>query len=166
MNEHYSLFIETDFGFGQFGFIYSILRTVSKRTSVLKIDTSEIITKQQLDDKIKSDTGLDIATLIELSIIKENEYTFIIFDNITNDMNSEALNYLRQIPITSNQFNKSTFYIFISNFSIKQFNDIKVRLKSLSVNETRIILRKTLPQQNIPEYDIQLIHDYSVVTQI
>jgi hypothetical protein len=128
---------------------------------VLKIDTSEIITKQQLDDKIKSDTGLDIATLIELSIIKENEYTIIIFDNITNDMNSEALNYLRQIPITSNQFNKSTFYIFISNFSIKQFNDIKVKLKSLSVNETKIILRKTLPQQDIPEYDIQLIHDYS-----
>lgn len=58
LNENHAVFIESGLGFGLYEFISSLINTVKHRTiKCIKIDMSEVISKNQIDDKVKNDSG-------------------------------------------------------------------------------------------------------------
>ncbi|MCG9706824.1 hypothetical protein L1D42_18450, partial [Photobacterium damselae] len=66
MKANRSVFIESGLGFGLYDFISSLINKESKNIKFIKIDLSDVISKNQIDDKVKSDTGHNIKSLILL----------------------------------------------------------------------------------------------------
>ncbi|EPL8481789.1 tetratricopeptide repeat protein [Morganella morganii] len=152
--------LESELGSGRFGFIYSIVSELRNRR-VFKINMSNVISKQQLDDRIKKDTGVDIAMLFEQNITLKDYFFFIIFDNISNNTNQETLNFLRNLPNTSIGLSENIYFIYISPARINQFNDISIKLKPLTVTDTNTLIKHKLPQKYISNEDVQKLHDKS-----
>lgn len=122
---------------------------------------SEVISKSQLDDRIRKDTGIDIATIMERSLLYKEYAYFMIFDNITNKTNQEALNYLQKLPSTLLGFQSNLFFIFTSVSRINQFSEISIKLIPLTNYETKSLISCKLPHKVISDEDIQKLHEKS-----
>lgn len=160
LNNNKSLHLESEIGSGRFGFIYSIIRDIEHK-HIFRVDMSEVISKSQLEERFRKDTGVDITFIMEQSINNKSYAFFLIFDNITNNTNQETLNFLKSLPNTLDGFNQNLFFIFTSPAKINQFSDISVKLNPLTVNDSEILIRTKLPQKTISDEDIQKIHDKS-----
>lgn len=162
LNESQSLFIEAGLGFGLYGFISSLISTVeNKKTKCLKVDLSDVISKNQVDDKVKSDTGHHLASLIFTLGLDNDILHFIIFDRIRDDADIETLLYLLKLPETSNSFGGNIFFIYSSSVYIRQFAHVHVELIGLSLHETGIILREEFGDGRFTHNEIYQIHDQS-----
>lgn len=129
---------------------------------------SEVISKSQLDNRIRKDTGIDIATVMERSLLFKEFAFFMIFDNITNKTNQETLNFLQKLPSTLLGFQSNLFFIFTSVSRINQFNEISIKLNPLTNYETKSLISCKLSHKIISDEDIQRLHEKSegLVTKI
>lgn len=126
-----------------------------------KIDLSEVISRQQIDTRIKVDTGLDISRLIYESNIKSNPQIFIIFENIRSDINDEAINYLTKLPSILNTSSCVFFCIFTSPASVNMMNNKKIKLDILTLQEVTIVLNKRYRSLNLTNEEIYSIYELS-----
>ena len=162
LNKTQSLFIEAELGFGLYGFISSLISTVEgKKTKCLKVDLSDVISKNQVDDKVKSDTGYHLASLIfTLGMVKDTLH-FIIFDKIRGNADTETLLYLLKLHEISNSMGMNIFFIYSSSVNVKQFNDIRVKLDNLSLHEVGVILRDEFGLDRFTHNEICQIYEQS-----
>lgn len=131
------------------------------KTKCLKVDLSDVISKNQVDDKVKSDTGYHLASLIFTLGLDNDVLHFIIFDRIRGDADVETLLYLLKLPETSNSFRGNIFFIYSSSVCIRQFAHIHVELIGLSLHETGIVLREEFGDGRFTHNEIYQIHDQS-----
>lgn len=159
------MFIEAGLGYGLYGlygFIYSIIKTVkNKDTKCIKIDLSDVIAKSQVDDKVKNDTGHNLASLIYTLGLNQDSVHFIIFDKIRGNADADALTYLLKLQEIFTIHNKNIFLIYSSAIKIKQFDLIHVKLSELSLHETGIFLREEFGSSRFTHNEISQIHDQS-----
>ncbi|WP_400374171.1 hypothetical protein [Pectobacterium carotovorum] len=156
------LFIESAVGFGEIGFIRAIFSNVISKTVFFKVNLSECKTRNDIDDKIKAGTGVDIATIIKYVKVNEEygvEDVFIIFSNLDDGMSKEAITYLLDIANIASKFGCEMKFIFTSQINISNFRDYHVKLNELSLQETGVILREYI--NGISNNDINRVHDIS-----
>ncbi|WP_283533603.1 SIR2 family protein [Proteus mirabilis] len=156
------VFIESAVGFGEIGFIRAVFSDYISKPIFFKVNLSECKTKSDIDDKIKAGTGVDIATIIKF--VKANEKygiedVFIIFSNLDDGMNKEAIAYLLDIINIAPRFGCEMKFIFTSQIYIPSFREHHVKLNELSLQETGIILREYIP--GVSNNDINRVHDIS-----
>ncbi|MGN5086572.1 SIR2 family protein [Aeromonas hydrophila] len=161
LNSRKSVFIEASLGYGLYGFIHSIIKTVKKETKCIKIDLSDVISKSQIDDKVKNDSGHNLASLIYTLGLNQDSVHFVIFDKIRGNADSEAITYLLKLQEIFTIHNKNIFLIYSSAIKIKQFDSIHVKLSELSLHETGIFLRKEFGSSRFTHNEISQIHDQS-----
>lgn len=162
LNSSNAVFIEASLGYGLYGFISSIVKTVNNRgTRCIKIDLSDVIAKNQIDDKVKNDTGHNLASLIFTLGLNQNLVHFIIFDKIRGNADVEAIAYLLKLPEIFTIKNKNIFIIYSSTIKIKQFDHINVKLSELSLHETGIFLREEFGISRFTHNEISQIYDQS-----
>lgn len=162
LKDRKSIFIEAVLGAGLYDFISSLINTVNnKKTRCLKINLSEVISKKQIDDKVKSDTGHYLSPLLYLLSLNEDTVYFIIFDKIRGNADIETLLYLLKLPETLEHLSNNVFFIYSSSVQIKQFNDIRVQLTELSLHETGIILYDAFGASRFTSSEIYQIHEQS-----
>ena len=127
LNEHKHVFIESGLGYGIQDFIFSVSLSINMDDSkLLQIDLSEVISKKQLESKIKIDAGSDISQIIFHYTMNYNEKVILHFNNISTDIDQDALAYLRSIPAQISLINKNVITFFSSNSFIRSFKDMKV----------------------------------------
>lgn len=162
INNTGKVFIESAVGFGEVGFIRAMFSTIIAKSVFFKVNLSECKTKNDIDDRIKAGTGVDIATIIKY--VKANkqygvEDVFIIFSDLDDGMSKEAITYLLDITNISSKFDCEMKFIFTSQIKISGFRDYNVKLKELSLQETGVILREYI--HGISNNDINRVHDIS-----
>lgn len=162
MNETHAVFIEAGLGYGLYEFISSLISTVKHRIiKCIKIDMSEVISKGQVDDKVKTDSGHNLASLIyTLSVHNESVY-FIIFDKIRSNIDAEAITYLLKLRDIFRVQNDNIFFVYSSSVNFKEFSFIHTKLSELSLHETGVILRNRFDENRFKTYEISKIHEYS-----
>lgn len=162
LNKKKSLFVEARLGFGLYGFISSLVNTIkSKKTKCLKIDFSQVISKSQIDDKVKTDTGHYLASLIFQLSMNSDIVHFVIFDKIRGNVDEETLLHLLKLPEMCSSFGVNIFFIYSSSVNLKQFQEIKVELPELSLRETESILYEEFGTNRFTPGEIHQIHDRS-----
>jgi len=166
LNEKKSLHLESEIGSGRFGFLHSLTYKLENK-HFLRVDMSDVISKSQLEDRVKKDTGTDIVGIMEKTLSYKDVF-FLIFDNITNQTNQETLNFLKSLPNTLLGFQSNLFFIFTSASRINQFSDISIKLSPLTNYETKSLISCKLPHKSISDNDIQRLHEKSegLVTKI
>ncbi|BDC83362.1 hypothetical protein [Aeromonas hydrophila] len=162
LNERHALFIEAGLGYGLYGFVSSLVNTIENRkTKCIKIDLSDVISKNQIDDKVKDDTGHNLASLIYTLGLNRDSVYFIIFDKIRGNADVEAILYLLNLPDIFSMINENIFLIYSSSVNIKLFNDIRIKLKELDLHETEIVLRNAYGLSRFTSDEISKIHEQS-----
>lgn len=129
-------------GFGLFSFISTLQKCVKDTVvKTIKVDFSEVISRNQVEDRFRSDTGLSLNSLaLNINADAPTVY-FCIIEKIRPNIDPEALNYLLNIPEVFGMDNKNVFFIFSSSASLTSFSHIHIRLSTLSLHETSIILQ-------------------------
>jgi hypothetical protein len=156
------LFIEGALGFGVYDFVSSLISTIKDiETKCLRIDCSEVISKSQVENQIMTDTGQPLSSLIYILNSNKDLAHFIIFDKIRGNTDVEALLHLLSLPEKSNLLYKNIFFIFISNVNIKQFSNIHIQLKELSLNDTELILYDVFGSSHFSSREITQIYERS-----
>lgn len=157
-----NVFVESGLGYGLTDFIYSVaLQMGYDNSSILRIDLSDVISKKQLETKIKKDAGLDISQIIYHYIINYDELVIIHFDNISNDLDLDAISYIRNLPSMLTQSNSMALFFFSSNAFIRNFKDIYVKLECLTVQETFVVLKNRFDERHFTQSQILDFHDLS-----
>ena len=162
LNREKSLFIEAGLGYGLYDFISSLINTVrDKKKKCLKIDLSEVISKNQIDDKVKSDTGQHLSYLIYLLTLDKDTIHFVIFDNIRRNADAETFLYLLKLPEQFSQSDSNIYFIYSSTTNISTFYDISVQLRELTLHETGIILRDKFGTSRLTPIEISQFYEQS-----
>lgn len=139
-----------------------------RKTKCLKIDLSEVISKIQIDDKVKSDTGQHLSYLIYLLTLNKDTIHFVIFDKIRRNADAETLLYLLKLPELFSQSDRNIFFIYSSSINISTFDNISVQLRELTLHETGIILRDKFGPSRLTAIEISQFYEQSegVVTKL
>lgn len=162
LNKNKALFLEAVLGSGVYGFISSVISTVQdKKIRCLKVDLSDVISKNQIDDKVRSDTGHYLNSLIFLLSLDKDTVHFIIFDKIRGNADEETLLYLLNLPKTVKGISENIFFIYSSSVNKKQFKKIRVQLNEITLHETGIILRDEFEESRLSLIEINQIHEKS-----
>ncbi|MEL0642260.1 hypothetical protein V6260_16790 [Pseudoalteromonas aliena] len=127
----------------------------------LKVNLSDVISKKQIDEKVKTDTGHYLSKLIYLLSSEPDTVHFIIFDKIRGNADEETLLYLLNFPQMFKDICKNTFFIFSSSIRIKQFNKIRVQLNEITLHETEIILSDEFGRERFTTNEINQIYEKS-----
>lgn len=162
LNEHKHVFIESGLGYGIQDFIFSVSLSINMDDSkLLQIDLSEVISKKQLESKIKIDAGSDISQIIFHYTMNYNEKVILHFNNISTDIDQDALAYLRSIPAQISLINKNVITFFSSNSFIRSFKDINVKLENLTFHEVSLILKNRFEDRIFTHEHLQAFYDLS-----
>ncbi|MCU9581373.1 hypothetical protein AB7W46_14850 [Providencia rettgeri] len=156
------VFIESAVGFGEIGFVRAIFSTDITKPIFFKVNLNECKTKNDIDDRIKAGTGVDIATIIKYVKVNEDHGVrdaFIIFSNLDDEMNKEAITYLLDVTNIASKFGSQIKFIFTSQKNISNFREYHVKLNELSLQETGVILREYIHE--ISNNDINRVHNIS-----
>ncbi len=154
--------IESGLGYGLSDFIYAVSLSMGMDESrLLQIDLSEVISKKQLESKIKVDAGADISQIIYFYTQNRHEKIIFHFYNISTDIDLDALSYLRSIPSYLSDINPNAKFFFSSNSFIRSFRDIHVKLESLSFQEVSLILKNRFEDRNFTHEHLQSFYNLS-----
>lgn len=158
--EHF-VFIESGIGAGLYGFIHSVVVKYKPQKNFFKVNFSDVIVKNQIDDCFIAYTGVNPQLLI-FEMNKETDVPYIIIiDNIRGDIDGEALNYLVQIVNVSRVRNDNIYFIFASTVTFPQFTRNTVKINNLTFDETSLVLRKKFHSSKLANIDIVELHDLS-----
>lgn len=156
------IFIESGLGYGLSDFIYAVSLSMGIGESrLLKIDLSDVISKKQLETKVKVDAGADISQIIYFYTQYSHENVIFHFDNISSDIDLDTLAYLRSIPSYLSVINPNAKFFFSSNSFIRSFRDIHVKLDVLSFHEVSLILKNRFEERNFTHEHLQSFHNIS-----
>jgi tetratricopeptide (TPR) repeat protein len=162
LNERKYVFIESGLGYGLSYFIFAVSLSIGLDDSkLLKIDLSEVISKRQLESKIKVDAGADISQIIYYYTKNFSEKIIFHFNNISTDIDQDALSYLRSIPLHLSAINPNVIFFFSSNSFIRSFREINVRLDNLSFQEVSLILKNRFEDRQFTQEHLQAFYTLS-----
>lgn len=85
----------------------------------------------------------------------------VIIDNIRGDIEPEALNYLIHFSETSRLLNNNIYFIFSASVTFNQFYNLTVKLNSLSLDETTLILRGKFSEVKLDSKSINELYNLS-----
>ncbi|MGE5023644.1 hypothetical protein AB8898_05635 [Yersinia enterocolitica] len=156
------VFIESAVGFGEIGFIRAMFSESPSKPILFKINLSNCKSKIDIDDRIKSGTGVDIATIIKATqsdILLEENDSFLIFTDLDDEISREALSYLLAMTSIAFKHGKNIKFIFTSPINISIFHEHHVKINELSLQETGIVLRDYI--EGISNQDISRVHEIS-----
>ncbi|KFF62081.1 hypothetical protein [Pectobacterium brasiliense] len=156
------VFIESSVGFGEIGFIRAMYTDLSLKSILFKVNLSNCKSKNDIDDRIKAGTGVDIAIIINATkdgMPLSSRDCFFIFSDLDDAMSREAVSYLLNITSTAFLHGKNIKFIFTSQFNLSSFHDFHIKLNELSLQETGIILRKYI--DGISTQDINRVFEIS-----
>ncbi len=155
------VFIQAGIGAGLYGFIYSLTTRYKKDISYFKLSFIDVLVKNQIDDCFKAYTGVNPQLLIFEMCRDVNSSYLIIIDNIRGDVEQEALNFLIQLSETARQINKNIYFVFSSSVTFPQTQMETVKLNSLSLDETTLILRNRFPKTKLDSKSIPDLYNLS-----
>ncbi|WP_345828540.1 hypothetical protein AAGR08_03400 [Pantoea sp. BRR-3P] len=162
LTEKQNVFIESGLGYGLSDFLYSIADAMDFDDSALiQIDLSEVISKKQLESKIKTDAGADISQIIFHYISHHDEKIILHFKNCSNDLDEDAVSYLRSLTNQISSTNPNSIIVFSSDVFIRAFRDISVKLDSLSYNEVSLILKNRFEERTFSHEELHSFHTLS-----
>lgn len=156
------VFIESAVGSGEIGFIRAMYSSLTSKPILFKVNLSGCKTRNDIDDRIKAGTGVDIATIIKHVKTSEQSHiidAFILFTSLDDEMSKEAITYLLDITNIASTFGSDIKFIFTSQINISSFREYHVKLNELSIQETGIVLREYI--NGISNHDINRVHDIS-----
>lgn len=128
---------------------------------LIEVDLSEVVTKKQLESKIRLDAGADISKIIFHYKSHHDEKIIFHFKNISNDLDQDALSYLRSLPGQISVINDNAIFFFSSDIFIRQLRDIYVKLDSLSFNEVSLILKNRFDDRTFTHEELHAFHTMS-----
>lgn len=91
----------------------------------------------------------------------QSDTYLVIIDNIRGDIEQEALSYLIQFTETSKLRNKNIYFIFSSSVTFPQYQHLTVKLNSLSLDETKLILRNKFSEAKLDNGSITALYNLS-----
>ncbi|MFD3226482.1 hypothetical protein [Rahnella aceris] len=148
------VFIEAGIGSGIYGFIYSLTSRYKKEIKYFRLNFRDVIVKNQIDDCFSAYTGVNPQLLVfEMSKDIDASY-LVIIDNIRGDVEQEALNYLIQLSETSKALNNNIYFVFSSSITFSQLKHLTVKINSLTLDETRLILRNKFSEAKLENKSI------------
>lgn len=154
-------FIEAGLGAGLYGFLYSLTSKYKKEIKYFRLNLSDILVKNQIDDCFIAYTGVNPQLLIFEMSKDLNDTYLVIFDNIRGDIEQEALNYLIQFTETSKLRNNKIYFIFSSSVAFPQYQHLTIKLNSLSFDETKLILRSKFSETKLDNSSINDLYNLS-----
>lgn len=155
------VFIEAGLGSGLYGFVYSLAMKYKFEKNYFKLNFSEVLVKNQIDDCFVAYTGVNPQLLIfEMNRAIDTPYILII-DNIRADIEQEALSYLIQLVKTATIRNEQVYFIFSSTITFTQFQNLTVKLRELTFDETSLILKKKFNSSKLDTRSIIDLHNLS-----
>ncbi|WP_421589409.1 hypothetical protein [Rahnella aceris] len=162
LNERKHVFVESGLGYGLSDFIFAVSLSIGLDDSkLLQVDLSEVISKRQLESKIKVDAGADISQIIYHYTINFSEKIIFHFHNISTDIDQDALSYLRSIPLHLSVINPSAIFFFSSNSFIRSFREINVKLDNLSFQEVSLILKNRFEDRQFTHEHLHALYTLS-----
>ncbi|MBA0186163.1 tetratricopeptide repeat protein [Pectobacterium carotovorum] len=155
------VFIEAGIGAGLYGFVYSLTLRYKKEIKYFRLNFSDVIVKSQIDDCFSAYTGVN-PQLLAFEMGKDIEPSYlVIIDNVRGDIDQEALNYLIQFSETSRSLNSNVYFVFSSSVIFPQFQNLTVKLNSLSLDETTLILRGKFSETKLDNRSITELYNLS-----
>lgn len=156
------VFIESGLGYGLSDFLYSASLSLNMEDSpLLEIDLLDVVSKKQLESKFRSNAGADIAQIIFYFKFHPEEKIIFHFKNLTNDLDQDALSYLRSLPGQISGFNKQAVFIFSSHLLIRPLKDIYVKLDSLSFHEVSLVLKNRFEERFFSHEELYSLYTLS-----